>query len=442
MLRQTVLPIKIEKTEKEITPYSGLLLFIEAYQAFGVEAAIKEVFPEPGSAKGFEANTYIISMLLVFLGGGKFIEDIRKVKLDRALRRLGKIETVPSGDAVGDWLRRDSLLKIKLVNKVQKKLIYRIMKKIERTEFTLDIDATGIEANKHSAKTTYKGYSGYMPMLGFLAEVDLCVGQEFREGNETPSSKNLEFIQQCERMIPAGKRITRFRSDSAAYQSAIFNDLEERGIRYTITGVKNSAMLKTIAAISEDKWQSFKNRDGIQTGREIAEAVHTMEATEKSFRIIVQRWEMNNEHEQLSLFEAKSGYYYHVVCTNYEREKKTSSEVVYWHNQRANSENYNKEIKGGFNLDYLPCDNFEANGVWFGVGLLAYNLFIGIKQVLMPQDWVKKTIATVRWQFIQIAGKIVKGQNQLKLKLSNISNNMLKLFEEVRTNCYQLMLSG
>ncbi len=36
--------------------------------------------------------------------------------------------------------------------------------------YTLDIDATGIAAEKESAKMTYKGYTGYMPIVGHLAE--------------------------------------------------------------------------------------------------------------------------------------------------------------------------------------------------------------------------------------------------------------------------------
>ena len=32
------------------------------------------------------------------------------------------------------------------------------------------MDATGIEAHKESARRTYKGYPGYFPIVGHLAE--------------------------------------------------------------------------------------------------------------------------------------------------------------------------------------------------------------------------------------------------------------------------------
>lgn len=47
-------------------------------------------------------------------------------------------------------------------------LNYRIMKRNETEDYTLDADATGILGEKEDAKYTYKGDKGYMPMLGYL----------------------------------------------------------------------------------------------------------------------------------------------------------------------------------------------------------------------------------------------------------------------------------
>lgn len=67
------------------------------------------------------------------------------------------------------------------------------------------MDATGIAAEKQSAQMTYKGYTGYMPMVGHLAENGLIGGDEFREGNESPGAGNLAFVKYCERQLPQGK---------------------------------------------------------------------------------------------------------------------------------------------------------------------------------------------------------------------------------------------
>ena len=49
-------------------------------------------------------------------------------------------------------------------------------------------------------------------MIGYVAIGHITekavIATEFREGNQSPSSKNLEFIQCCEKSMPEGVRIT------------------------------------------------------------------------------------------------------------------------------------------------------------------------------------------------------------------------------------------
>jgi hypothetical protein len=73
----------------------------------------------------------------------------------------------------------------------------RLLRADERTDFTLDIDATQIVAEKREARYSYKGQKGYMPMVGHIAENSLAIDHEFREGNVAPAARNLEFVQAC-----------------------------------------------------------------------------------------------------------------------------------------------------------------------------------------------------------------------------------------------------
>ncbi len=57
-----------------------------------------------------------------------------------------------------------------------------------------------------------------------------------------------------------------------------------------------------------------------------------------------------------------------------------------------------KEVKAGFNMEYMPSGDFEGNAVWVGIGILAYNLFIVSKLYLFPKGWLKKKISAIRWQ--------------------------------------------
>ena len=138
------------------------------------------------------------------------------------------MKQIPSSDAFGNWLRRmgdkGGLYGLLGVNR---KILQKWMSREVLKDYTLDIDATGIKAEKFEAFRTYKGYKGYMPILGHIAENGMILCDEFREGNDSPASRNLKFIKHCEAQLPKGKRIKYLRSDSAAYQGDIIDYCED-----------------------------------------------------------------------------------------------------------------------------------------------------------------------------------------------------------------------
>ncbi len=126
--------------------------------------------------------------------------------------------------------------------------------------------------------------------------------------------------------MPRGKSITYIRSDSALYQSGVI-DL------------------------------CFEQRLAYQGNREIGETIHTMNDTKEAFRLIVIRW----SKLQAELFDP-SPYFYHAIANNREEE---AEEVIKLHNRRGEVENYIKELKGGFGMEWMPCGESYANAVFF-----------------------------------------------------------------------------
>lgn len=250
MIKQTVLPFKLEITKDLITAHAGLALIGEFAVGLGLNKSLDRYMPEPGSGAGYPASEHVFPLLLMLNGGGRTLEDSREIREDVGLREILHLERMPSSDATGDWLRRTgSNGGLEGLEKVNRKVLKRALKREKRKGYTLDIDATGIEAEKESAKMTYKGYLGYMPMVGHLAENGLIVGDEFREGNDSPGSRNLEFVRYCERQLPKGKRVKAFRSDSAAYQAKVVNYCQKEGIEYAIGGDLDAAVKNVIQSM-------------------------------------------------------------------------------------------------------------------------------------------------------------------------------------------------
>jgi hypothetical protein len=417
-MAQTILSFKLEKTDETISAHAGLALLGEYMRGLRVEEHLDRALPAPGSGAGYKPSQFVLPLLLMLNGGGRSLEDLRQIRSDEGLKRLLELDDMPSSDATGDWLKRmgegKGLLGLAGVNRG---LLKRALKHDGIKEYTLDIDATQIIAEKDEAKWTYKGERGYMPIVGHLAENGLVVGDEFREGNESPGSRNLEFVKHSRRQMPKGKRIKNLRADSASYQASIFNYCEEKGIKFAIGADLDEGVQKSIGTIKADKWEAYG--DG-----QIAETIHSMNKTDKAFRLIVIR------HATQGEMFGETRYRYTVIGSN---RRENAKETVKWYNQRGEaSENRIKELKIGFGMERMPCGTMKANAVFFRIGVMAYNVFVMFKRSTLPAEWRRQQVQTVRWRLYQTAGKVVEHARQLMLK---VSGTAFSLFEEVRTRC-------
>jgi hypothetical protein len=369
MIRQTVLDFKMESTQEQLTAHGGLALLAEFNHGLGLRQLVDRCLPAPGSNRGYAPSAFVESLVLMLQAGGQTLEDLRELEREAALMRLVGRDEIPDPDTVGDWLRRmgdprTDQVGLQGLGQVRDLLNQRLLRHDPITEYTLDADATQIEAEKQEATWTYQGVKGYMPMLGFLFETPLCLLEEFREGNASPGADQLSFYRHCKQRIPRDKRIRFYRSDSAGYQADLINELEEDGICWAITGDQDRAVKEAIGNIPPADWEEPR----VARGYEVAQTVHTMARTHHAFRLIVKR----ELRRQTDLF-AEDRYFHHALASNWPAEQKSALQVLQWHNQRGQAENFLKELKGGLGLDRMPCGQSFANAVFFRLGVIAYN---------------------------------------------------------------------
>ena len=438
MVRQTVMPFKLERTEETLTAHGGLALLAEFNHGLGVCGLADRYLPSPGSNRGYAPSVFVDRLMLMLQAGGQCLEDLRELTREAGLLRLLGREVVPDPDTVGDWLRRmgdpqTGQAGLIGLGQVRDALTARLLRRNGHETYTLDVDATLIEGEKREAHWSYLGVKGYMPLLGFLFETPVCLVDEFREGNVSPGAGQLKFYRQCRTRMPVGKRLVRYRADSASYQAALINELETDQVRWAITADQDVAVKAVIAGVPPVAWQEPEKGCGYQ----VADAVHTMNQTKAAFRLSIKR----EVRPQPDLFNvAATPYAYHVVASNWPVEEKTAHAVLGWHNQRGQAENFNKELKTGLGLEQLPCGDSGANAVFFRIGVLAYNLFIGFKRLACPAAWASQTIATVRWRLVQVAGRILRHAGRVVLRLV-LKAEALACWHTIRQRCWTLAVA-
>jgi len=189
--------------------------------------------------------------------------------------------------------------------------------------------------------------------------------------------------------------------------------LHEKNIPFTIAANNDEAIRESIDNIDDDAWRQFKTKEDIATQKQIASTVHLMQTSPYPLRMVVLKW------------MKKDTVAYHPILTNISETIATDSELVWTYDQRATQENSIKEVKNGFGMHRMPSGNFKANALFFGIGILAYNLFIAQKHLVLKRHLRTKTIKTIRWLFIQISAKIIQLKQYISVEI-NINTEKFK----------------
>ena len=423
MIQQNSLRIKFKRGKEEISSHSGLVVVGKILRKIISPVWLKERLSYRGSNRGYWGEEIVEPLILMLCGGGNRLEDIRVMREDRLLRKVMGWRRVPSADTVGRWLRKAGREGgDKILEKVNEKVSRQVLKNDGKSSYTLDIDATVIESEKKEAKMTYKGEKGYTPLLGFLSENGVCIKGDFREGNRAPHEENKEFVEECLKSIPEEIKIKRLRSDSAGYQAKVINLCLDKGITFYIGAEQDKAVKEAIKSIPERCWRVFRDKEGNLTDRQYAETIHCMEKSKEAFRLVVLRW----EKKQLELFD-KEKYEYFAIATNSEEE---AEKVIHIYQERGKAENFIKELKNDMGLDWIPTGDFLANRIYFLLGIISYNLLVLLRRVFLGGEWIRKRISTIRWHFIEVAGKLIYHARSFVIKLWSINKEIFLLFEK------------
>jgi hypothetical protein len=417
-----ILPYKLETTNDQLTSRAGLLTLAHLIDKLELPKRIDNLFPLPNSNRGINPSVYMLTLIMMQHEGSFHLDDVRHLEDDTALRMLLGMKKLPKPTSIGDWLRKTGAHQMTqhACQEINKVLLTSALHKCKHV--LLDIDATEIIANKSSAEWTYKSNKGYMPMVGHIAQTGQVLACNFRKGNQSPNSNNLEFIWQCQEALPKGCQVKFLRIDAAGYQVAIIKYCDEERIHYAIRAVMSSAIKEQIQAAKESDWQPMLNKKGeIIKDQQTLRIHHWIGDYDNPFTLVIQRkhnvgqgeLDLGTTINQQEIIDTH--YIYRAIATN--REDLNDSKLIHWYNQRGeDSENRIKELKHDFGAETLPCSDFKANALYFNIAALSYNLFALMRQ-LLPEPLAHHRVITIRWRLYAMAAKVVKTGRQCYVKL-------------------------
>jgi hypothetical protein len=495
MLAQGVLPFRYEAepTNSGMTALAGLPAYLELATVSGLTGAIRrhlQVCAE--KEQGWTDSQIVMPLILLNLAGGDSVDDLRKLEGDegfvQVLRRVEmhglprrvrreqerrwrkeRKRAFPSPSVVFRYLLafdnpaeeekrvagrafipapNKHLLALGMVNG---DLLQFGQQKLPQSQATLDQDASAVETHKEGALFCYLGYKAYQPLTIYWAEQAMVVISELRDGNVPASYGNLRQVQEALAVLPQGVVKAYYRGDTASYQRELLQYCAEGKserfgvIEFAIGTDVTSEFKRAVAEVKKCDWHPLEREVSgkiVPTGQEWAEVCFVPNWTAQrkngptyrflAIRELLEQAELPGVESQLpfpSMIFDEKRYKLFGLVTNRDIP---GDELIWWHRKRCGKgEEMHKIMKEDLAGGHLPSARFGANAAWWGIMVLAFNLNSLMKRLVLPMEWAPKRLKAIRFGFINLAGRVVRGSRQLAIRLSQ-SHPAYQLLLEVR----------
>lgn len=474
--------VEIDPTDSLETAYAGTMVYFDLWNKLRMQQKIDEIVHICGAQGWMDRQIITAILLINLIGGdcvsdvdkleadpglcamfrSSELEGFNREQRRAIARRFrrGRGRTLPAPTQLSAALERchneeeesrripgkafipkpnEHLLSIADLNTALVEIIQRL--KPEKIA-TLDGDATIVEAQNHNALYSYKGIQGYQPYNVFWFEQQLVAHSEFRDGNVPAGHEVTRVMKEAIARLPQGVERVYTRQDTAAYQTDFLAWCEREDehpqfgrILFTVssdvTQAFKQAVLQAADWTKEYRGLGSKRKE---TGREYAEIVYVpnshavLTGIPEPFRYIAVREKMG---DQLSLLDGDEPeglpfptitmkgvrYKLHGIVTN--RRDEPAEELIRWHYERCGkSEEAHSIMKTDFAGGQMPSAEFGANAAWWLLMILATNFQMAMKRLVLGPRWEKSRMKAIRFNLINVVGRIVNHSRQLFIRVS------------------------
>lgn len=412
-------PIKFEFTDKEVTPWAGMVLLRKMLNSVGFEQMIQELpLPSQGSNRGYSPDQLIQQFLTSVWCGANCFEQLEVTRADEVIRQLFGWERMAGHRAVKRYFEKFD----QATNQRVFESVYRwFYTHLQFDNYTLDFDSTVLTryGQQQGAKKGYNpqkpGRNSHHPILAFIPECRMIANCWLRPGNSYTTNNFVGFLEDTLSKL-GGKKVGLIRADSGFYGKELLDYLEKgrpEPLQYVIAAKFYQPIKVKLA--TQKVW--MKLGEGI----EIADTTYQSPEWDKPRRMVMVRQQIDKRPKaagkQLRLFD-QTGIYENYRYSCFVTNLGMSAKLVYdLYRNRADAENRIKEIKYDFAFDSFNCRNFWATEATLNFVLMAYNLMSLFRQAVVGTK-VQHFMKTLRYKVFAIGGYMIKNGNSRILKLS------------------------
>lgn len=407
--------IEIRADDASLTPFGGGAVVGELARRLDLIAVLDRAIdgaPRVGGLqpvkqrdRGASAGEVLVSLAESMLLGGDCVLDIERLRADEAGAELRAVTNVPAASTMCQLMTRFRRSHLRAAEHAFSGCANGMDLQLGREPggpVTLDYDSTIVEVHgrqKQGTGMTHQGQTAYQPLLCSWAERGRILGSELLAGNSsTRGEEPRQLLARTLRGLPDGHGEISARFDSGFYRIDLLKDCRKRGVFFSISVPRSTAMWKAMERVPEDAWVPA---EGL-SDTEVAETTYRPEGwKDEPLRLIIRRVEHQSDQlsddprarrkrtipkQQLALGlagEADLVYGYSFILTD---RPGTVAEVEHHHRDRAQIEERIKDAKLGVSLRRLPLGDLDGNRVWMHATTLALNLLALLNDLMFGTE--------------------------------------------------------
>lgn len=333
------------------------------------------------------------------LAGYEDVNDAERLSQDPTFRLIGSEKIWDRGAALPSrlhWFETEVLTQdenLEGLSRINRELIAKAEAVDSPQRVVLDMDSTEIPVYGEQEQSAYNGHfesTCYHPLLLFNGEGD-CLGAKLRPGNvHSAEDWDEMLLPEIERQQELGGEVL-FRADAAFAKPEIYEELEERGVKYAIRLPANAGLERDIEELLT---------------RPVGRPSHKPIVWYKGFLYQAASWK--TARRVVAKIEFHAGELFPrvgFIVTNLETPSRA---VVRFYNKRGTAEQWIKEGKQAVKMTRLSCHRFRSNQVRLALSLLAYNMGNLWRRLGLPRGIENWSLTSLQQRLVKTGGRLVK----------------------------------
>ncbi len=423
----------IEFGDESLSSHAGLEIFRRYLLSIGFARRLRQSDAEKSWRGDLRFTSVVLLLVGAVLVGARRLRHLEYLEGDPLVRRFAEIPRLPRACSLSRALRKMTMPRLVDLDEISRFVVADGLSKISLPRVTLDIDGSVVTTGQKVGGAA-RGYNphhrknpSYYPITIMIAQTGHVWSQQNRPGNvhdshDADATLRVAVGQIRDELKHRG--VVELRADSAFFAEHFLEACDSTNVDYAIK-VPMWPWLNIKSLIkNQHVWVSV-NKTAEVEGFFTELPIGPWNRRERVAIFRTKRSRRPAKGVQLDLFNPNDGYWeYSVVATN-----KSLELTALWRfmNGRGAQEKTIAELKTGFAYDSVVTNNETANAAWQKVTVLAHNISISMqlnsdarekpRSAKRTTAFVIKTIATIRFQWLNRAARIVRPQGALSMRM-------------------------